>query len=724
MNFSPLPFVDSVVARRRGRSAVSRRLSFESLDRRVLLAADVMISDNDVPASYQRTVDGSVVTFSPVAELAEIGSQRISEDLDAGNTVIVNTVNENLAGTGNITVSQTQIEHVSENAAELIFQASNDVRLQDGATGSAVIGNVLQLQLIADVDRSGDGIVAVENGSRIEIGDGDVEVIANDASLVGAYMVGGNFSVRPSDPSSSIGIGNLTGELSVDNTELSRLAGATSLTIGSTDGSGAIRINDPTFAAVTSIFGGSITVTDGIFAEAGLTLTAVDASGDGQDVMIESGTVRTASTGDIVVVAGDAFVLAAEATMRAPLGNVSISLDQVDNSDPGTGASAILAGNIVGGSGVTINGGGDDDVFDFPVPPTLPITINAGPSTDEQSSGDTLIADGSGGPIFVGTSQLVFPTSSSAVTFTDMENVRVTSATSVQIIGANSSTYSVAARTATNEVELSVDSGPRVSIDTTSILSFIISGTDGDDTLALDVTEGIPNASFNFENGSNTLRIVGEADLDLTATGDFAAQDFATIDLNDAAAQQVTLDAEAVSAAASEGRLRTVVGGNDSIRLDPVTDWRMGPTSVNEGRFLQSLINVSGVTDTIEVDSASPWRNLVNPLDVNNNGEVSSNDALLVVNELFRARYSDRSSGDLVDPLTVSAWPDFYFDQTADGKVTSLDALRIINFLARNGGGEPSSAMSWTGELDDEKETEKAIDQLIEFETLVSARPL
>lgn len=78
-----------------------------------------------------------------------------------------------------------------------------------------------------------------------------------------------------------------------------------------------------------------------------------------------------------------------------------------------------------------------------------------------------------------------------------------------------------------------------------------------------------------------------------------------------------------------------------------------------------------------------------------------------IVNELARGTYTDSSTGLLRNPTELESWPDIYYDQNGDGKATALDALRVINDLARNleNGGEgelihmanaPAEQNSWS----------------------------
>ncbi len=73
-------------------------------------------------------------------------------------------------------------------------------------------------------------------------------------------------------------------------------------------------------------------------------------------------------------------------------------------------------------------------------------------------------------------------------------------------------------------------------------------------------------------------------------------------------------------------------------------------------------------------DDRSGWQNASNFMDVNNDGEITSSDALLVINYL-----NDRSN-DRYLPNTASVAPPF-LDTDGNKRVSANDALQIINFL-------------------------------------------
>jgi VCBS repeat-containing protein len=79
------------------------------------------------------------------------------------------------------------------------------------------------------------------------------------------------------------------------------------------------------------------------------------------------------------------------------------------------------------------------------------------------------------------------------------------------------------------------------------------------------------------------------------------------------------------------------------------------------------------VTVTIDVLNTRPRRNPENPLDVNADGSISAIDALLIINEINK-------NGSHEIPSTSPAIAPFW-DVNGDGFVSSIDVLRVVNAL-------------------------------------------
>jgi hypothetical protein len=86
--------------------------------------------------------------------------------------------------------------------------------------------------------------------------------------------------------------------------------------------------------------------------------------------------------------------------------------------------------------------------------------------------------------------------------------------------------------------------------------------------------------------------------------------------------------------------------------------------------------------------SQKPWRNPIDPLDVNNDGHVAPLDVLIIINMLNSPEGSHR-----LPVPTADQPPPYFYDCNGDGIVAPIDALIVINFLnarsaAQGGEGE------------------------------------
>ncbi len=127
-----------------------------------------------------------------------------------------------------------------------------------------------------------------------------------------------------------------------------------------------------------------------------------------------------------------------------------------------------------------------------------------------------------------------------------------------------------------------------------------------------------------------------------------------------------------------------IEAGNQELvdwQFQPADGWEMGTAQVVESQFYRSLVSTdASPAAEIYLDAPTPWQNLLLPSDVDNSGSSTAVDALRVINELVNGSYSDET-GLLSDPLSVSVWPNLYFDVNGDDTITALDALTVINQL-------------------------------------------
>ncbi len=238
----------------------------------------------------------------------------------------------------------------------------------------------------------------------------------------------------------------------------------------------------------------------------------------------------------------------------------------------------------------------------------------------------------------------------------------------------------------------------------TSVGRYDIVGDEFSNVLTIDTSGGfaIPSGGLSYDGTDrvNTVRLVGANNsLDLSRDGNVAFQNVDVIDMTDSAESTITIDTRAARAMDPTGGGIIMVGSQgDRIEFADGAEWRMAePTDVAGFSFSR----VTRGDTFVQVDFASAWQNLAQPSDVNNDGNVTSGDALRIINELSRRAFSDPVTAEVKDPSSVSPWPNLYFDQSGDRLATALDALRVINQLARqqngSGSGEGESALAVSG---------------------------
>lgn len=105
--------------------------------------------------------------------------------------------------------------------------------------------------------------------------------------------------------------------------------------------------------------------------------------------------------------------------------------------------------------------------------------------------------------------------------------------------------------------------------------------------------------------------------------------------------------------------------------------------------------SISGTFIITVSDNGSPYHNDGNPYDVNRNGEITSLDALIVINYLNIYGPGPVGQGD----------PGYGYDVNGDGMVTALDALLILNEITRIRNGDGTVGSRGEGEEESEDST-------------------
>ena len=239
-------------------------------------------------------------------------------------------------------------------------------------------------------------------------------------------------------------------------------------------------------------------------------------------------------------------------------------------------------------------------------------------------------------------------------------------------------------------------SAPLASIDTLTV-----NGRPGNDEVTLAFETGPTNGiSLDGDGGDNSL-VVSAASVDFTTSGSLVAVNFQSINANTATATQIVLDATSISAMSPSTKMIRVTGGEgDTVVLEDSGNWRMTSPLIDSGQFYRIALNQVSSEELQFDDPSSAWRNFLVPADVDASGTSTVLDALLIITELGANEYSDPVTSTLNDPLTVGEWPGRYFDVSRDGRITALDALQVLNFLAFIVSGE-GEALVPPGDLSD-----------------------
>jgi subtilisin family serine protease/subtilisin-like proprotein convertase family protein len=150
-------------------------------------------------------------------------------------------------------------------------------------------------------------------------------------------------------------------------------------------------------------------------------------------------------------------------------------------------------------------------------------------------------------------------------------------------------------------------------------------------------------------------------------------------------------------------------GGSVIQNSDGSITFTPDPSFTGAATFTYGVSNgVAESTGAVEVDvlPAYDWYNYHDPNDVNNDGFVAPNDALLIINRINAA-----GTGPLTGTMDVGR-TSIYYDVSRDNIVSPIDALMVINYLNGRGSaasGEGEAAAASTSAANDSL---AALDQL------------
>ncbi len=230
----------------------------------------------------------------------------------------------------------------------------------------------------------------------------------------------------------------------------------------------------------------------------------------------------------------------------------------------------------------------------------------------------------------------------------------------------------------------------------------VLIGGEGADIL------GVGDSLFRRVDGGrgiDTLRFDGAGIvLDLTTMADSRIQGIERIDITGVGGNALILSyLEVLNLSDDSNQL--IVARNDGDTVEIGTGWSLvDRITIGNATFLKFT---QGAAELLvqAVREGTPWRNPIEPLDVNNSGgttPITPLDALLVINFINSGIVG---SNPLPNPPTADFSPpptgnQFFYDGNGDGFATPLDALLIINRL--NGGGSGEGEFSPDGSAETE----------------------
>ena len=221
------------------------------------------------------TLAGDLTFTDPVILRSPVGSGSINTTgftltgadnatitlLAAGDIITGNIINPGRAITigspslpaGNIQVGsiRTNTTTNGENGGSVFLQALGNITASEIITGAGDITLEAATGIKTTINADGP------------LGGGNITVTSDEIDLLGASSNGGTIVLQPKTPSQNIvlaGPDNNPGALDLTVAELNRLNGFSSITIGRTDGTGAIALNPFNFNNPVNIAGGSTLV--------------------------------------------------------------------------------------------------------------------------------------------------------------------------------------------------------------------------------------------------------------------------------------------------------------------------------------------------------------------------------------------------------------------------------------------------------------------------------
>ncbi|MFK8114760.1 MAG: Ig-like domain-containing protein [Rubripirellula sp.] len=181
------------------------------------------------------------------------------------------------------------------------------------------------------------------------------------------------------------------------------------------------------------------------------------------------------------------------------------------------------------------------------------------------------------------------------------------------------------------------------------------------------VLEGSGNTFFLTQSNS---QLDGVQLIDIRGTGD----------------NTLMLDVDRIREVFASGAISVLSDAGDTVVFDD--GWEFVEAVLANGQLVRRFEQLGA---SISLTGPDDFTNPLSEFDVNASGDISSLDALQIINELSRRAFSDGQAnpeGGVRDVTTIDLDLFRFYDVTRDLRITALDALRVINQLGRQPSGE------------------------------------
>ena len=211
-----------------------------------------------------------------------------------------------------------------------------------------------------------------------------------------------------------------------------------------------------------------------------------------------------------------------------------------------------------------------------------------------------------------------------------------------------------------------------------ALMGWVVDGDDGNNRFRVDELSGSHSLSYDAKLGDDALEFTGGGlALDLTDSTTNSLSSVETIDIVGDGANSLALNQAAVDQALGNSSPLLLIHDTDDHVEYAGDDWGVTQPILNGGQHRHVL---SVGTARVEVINGLPYQNPLASTDVNLLSGTSPIDALRVIN--FLARRGPEAV-DLSQPPSVDDLQIGYVDVNGSQSASPIDALLVINFLAR-----------------------------------------